>query len=93
MLLEVLKSSQPHPTIYVSHNLCTDIVIVELDVFLFSLIARMQHGDLNMPILVQAQKRCAPPSGNIDHTAKTHMIHANRREQQLSQLRLSLALH
>ena len=84
MLLDVLKSSQPHPTIYVSHNLCTDIVIVALDIFLFYLIAKMHHGDSNMPILAPAQKRSEPPSDNIDHTAKTHMTHANRRNQKNS---------
>ena len=40
----------------------------------------MHHGDSNMLIQVPAQKRYAPPSDNIDHTVRTHMIHANRRE-------------
>ena len=38
------------------------------------------------------QKRYAPPSDNIDHSVRTHMTHANRRDQQLSQLRTSFAL-
>ena len=87
---EILSTSSN--IIYASHNLCTDIVPMALDVFLFYLTAKMHHGDSNMPILVPAQKRYAPPSDNIDHTVRTHMIHANRRDQQLSQLRTSFAL-
>ena len=78
--------------IYASHNLCTDIVPMALDVFLFYLTAKMHHGDSNMLIQVPAQKRYAPPNDNTDNCVRTHMTHANRRDQQLSHLRTSFAL-